>query len=71
MSILTVNIMYIASEQGMDIGSSRPNKESIPSRAYIAFRNEEKLATFSQAYDGHLFRDKAGMRTNILKFSSR
>ncbi|KAF7965628.1 hypothetical protein HWV62_42619 [Athelia sp. TMB] len=38
----------------------RPNKESIPSRAYIAFRNEEQLATFSQAYDGHLFRDKAG-----------
>jgi hypothetical protein len=36
------------------------NKENIPSRAYIAFKNEEQLATFSQGYDGHLFRDKAG-----------
>ncbi|EGO01250.1 hypothetical protein SERLA73DRAFT_50679, partial [Serpula lacrymans var. lacrymans S7.3] len=36
------------------------NKENIPSRAYIAFRNEEQLAIFSREYDGHLFRDKAG-----------
>jgi hypothetical protein len=38
----------------------RLNKENVPSRAYIAFKNEEKLAVFSQEYDGHLFRDKAG-----------
>jgi len=36
------------------------NKENIPSRAYIAFKSEEQLAQFSQGYDGHLFRDKAG-----------
>jgi regulator of nonsense transcripts 3 len=30
------------------------------SRAYIAFRTAEELATFSQNYDGHLFRDKQG-----------
>ncbi|KAK7048624.1 Smg-4/UPF3 family-domain-containing protein [Favolaschia claudopus] len=38
----------------------RLNKENIPSRAYIAFKNEELLAQFSREYDGHLFRDKAG-----------
>ncbi|KAL7284648.1 hypothetical protein ACG7TL_001945 [Trametes sanguinea] len=39
---------------------TRLNKENIPSRAYIAFKNEEILATFSREYDGHVFRDKAG-----------
>jgi regulator of nonsense transcripts 3 len=38
----------------------RLNKENIPSRAYIAFKNEELLATFSREYDGHLFKDKSG-----------
>ncbi|KAG2121258.1 Smg-4/UPF3 family-domain-containing protein [Suillus clintonianus] len=38
----------------------RANQENVPSRAYIAFKNEEVLATFSREYDGHLFRDKAG-----------
>ncbi|KAF8062215.1 Smg-4/UPF3 family-domain-containing protein [Lyophyllum atratum] len=38
----------------------RLNKESIPSRAYIAFKDEEQLALFSREYDGHLFRDKTG-----------
>ncbi|RDB17122.1 Regulator of nonsense transcripts UPF3 [Hypsizygus marmoreus] len=38
----------------------RLGKENIPSRAYIAFRNEEQLSLFSREYDGHLFRDKAG-----------
>ncbi|KAG1740497.1 Smg-4/UPF3 family-domain-containing protein [Suillus paluster] len=38
----------------------RTNQENIPSRAYIAFKNEEVLATFGREYDGHLFRDKAG-----------
>lgn len=33
----------------------------MPSRAYIAFRSAAQLAAFSQAYDGHVFRDKAGM----------
>jgi len=37
------------------------NKENIPSRAYISFKNEEQLALFSQAYDGHVFRDKTGV----------
>ncbi|THG98105.1 hypothetical protein EW145_g7482 [Phellinidium pouzarii] len=36
------------------------NKENLPSRAYIAFRSADQLAVFSQAYDGHTFRDKAG-----------
>ena len=39
---------------------NRLSKENIPSRAYIAFKSEEKLAQFSKEYDGHLFRDKAG-----------
>lgn len=38
----------------------RANQENVPSRAYIAFKNEEVLATFSREYDGHLFRDKGG-----------
>jgi len=37
------------------------HKESVPSRAYIAFKNEEVLATFSREYDGHIFKDKAGL----------
>jgi regulator of nonsense transcripts 3 len=37
------------------------NKENIPSRAYIAFKSEEQLALFGKDYDGHLFRDKAGV----------
>ncbi|KAI0046770.1 hypothetical protein FA95DRAFT_1589352 [Auriscalpium vulgare] len=36
------------------------NKENIHSRACIAFKTEELLATFSHDYDGHTFRDKAG-----------
>ncbi|KAG1900207.1 Smg-4/UPF3 family-domain-containing protein [Suillus fuscotomentosus] len=40
--------------------SKRANQENVSSRAYIAFKNEEVLATFSREYDGHLFRDKAG-----------
>jgi regulator of nonsense transcripts 3 len=36
-------------------------KENIPSRAYIAFKNEEQLALFSREYDGHVFRDKSGL----------
>lgn len=42
-------------------GEIRLNKENIPSRAYLAFKNEDDLAIFSRAYDGHLFRDKAGV----------
>ncbi|TFK25417.1 hypothetical protein FA15DRAFT_357273 [Coprinopsis marcescibilis] len=38
----------------------RENKENIPSRAYIAFKNDEVLAKFSHDFDGHLFKDKAG-----------
>jgi regulator of nonsense transcripts 3 len=48
------------------LGISRYNKENIPSRAYIAFKNSEFLATFSQAYDGHLFRDKAGNESRAI-----
>ena len=40
--------------------NARLNKENIPSRAYIAFRDEQILASFSQEYDGHVFRDKNG-----------
>jgi len=39
----------------------RANQENVPSRAYIAFKDEEVLATFSREYDGHLFRDKSGL----------
>ncbi|KAG2127054.1 hypothetical protein BD769DRAFT_1668187 [Suillus cothurnatus] len=38
----------------------RANQEiNVPSWAYIAFKNEEVLATFSHQYNGHLFRDKS------------
>ncbi|KAH9925165.1 Smg-4/UPF3 family-domain-containing protein [Fomitopsis serialis] len=48
----------------------RVNKENIPSRAYIAFRNEDQLAVFSRDYDGHLFRDKAGNESiAVVEFS--
>ncbi|KAF7439971.1 hypothetical protein PC9H_000308 [Pleurotus ostreatus] len=40
--------------------SKRLNKENVPSRAYIAFKDEETLMTFSREYDGHIFRDKSG-----------
>ena len=43
-----------------DHAQLRMNKEGIPSRAYIAFKHEEQVATFSREYDGHVFRDKAG-----------
>ncbi len=42
----------------------RINKENVPSRAYIAFKSEDLLATFSREYDGHIFRDKAGMQSS-------
>ncbi|KAK2463323.1 hypothetical protein APHAL10511_004634 [Amanita phalloides] len=42
------------------------NKENIPSRAYIAFKNEELLAQFSRDYDGHVFRDKQGNESQAI-----
>lgn len=42
------------------------NKLSTPSRAYIAFKSGEQLLAFSQAYDGHTFRDKAGQETHAV-----
>ncbi|KAF9261725.1 hypothetical protein L218DRAFT_869364 [Marasmius fiardii PR-910] len=38
----------------------RLNKENVPSRAYVAFKTEEQLASFHRDYDGHIFRDKSG-----------
>ena len=42
------------------ISGRRPDKENVPSRAYIVFKTDEQVATFGKEYDGHLFRDKAG-----------
>lgn len=39
----------------------RLNKETIPSRAYLGFKTEEQLALFSRCFDGHIFKDKAGV----------
>ena len=48
----------------------RLNKENIPSRAYIAFKRDDQLASFAREYDGHLFRDKAGKRAiSISRYS--
>ena len=44
-------------------------KEGIPSRAYIAFKSEAQVATFSRAYDGHVFRDKAGGSLAVVRRS--
>jgi hypothetical protein len=41
--------------------NARLNKENVHSRAYIAFRTEEFVAKFSREYDGHVFKDKAGV----------
>ncbi|KAG6878141.1 hypothetical protein C0993_011559 [Termitomyces sp. T159_Od127] len=38
----------------------RAGKESVLSRAYIAFRSEAELVEFGRAFDGHVFRDKSG-----------
>ena len=35
------------------------------SRAYIAFRTEELVARFSREYDGHVFKDKAGLSFRV------
>ncbi|PFH50832.1 hypothetical protein AMATHDRAFT_47541 [Amanita thiersii Skay4041] len=46
------------------------NKETVPSRAYIVFKNEEILAQFSREYDGHVFRDKQGNESQaVVEFS--
>ncbi|KAL0946194.1 hypothetical protein HGRIS_012456 [Hohenbuehelia grisea] len=42
------------------------NKENVSSRAYIAFKNEEHLLAFSRSYDGHIFRDKAGVESQAV-----
>ncbi|KII91789.1 hypothetical protein PLICRDRAFT_63629, partial [Plicaturopsis crispa FD-325 SS-3] len=42
------------------------NAENIPSRAYIAFKDDAQLALFSREYDGHLFRDKAGVESQAV-----
>jgi hypothetical protein len=55
-----VNLVHLDREKLIDCEAFSLNKENIPSRAYIAFKSEEELALFSQGYDGHLFRDKAG-----------
>ncbi|KAF8153142.1 Smg-4/UPF3 family-domain-containing protein [Crassisporium funariophilum] len=44
----------------------RLNKENVPSRAYVAFKNEEQLALFSREYDGHVFRDKTGVESQAV-----
>jgi hypothetical protein len=41
--------------------SQRLNRENVHSRAYIAFKTEELVAKFSREYDGHVFKDKAGL----------
>ncbi|KAF8452661.1 Smg-4/UPF3 family-domain-containing protein [Boletus edulis BED1] len=46
--------------------TKRANKEGIPSRAYIAFKNEALVTHFGRAYDGHLFRDKAGNESHAV-----
>ncbi|KAF8893014.1 Smg-4/UPF3 family-domain-containing protein [Infundibulicybe gibba] len=52
--------VYSPPHAGISMAYSRLNKENMPSRAYIAFKNPEQIAVFSQSYDGHMFRDKAG-----------
>ncbi|TFY75793.1 hypothetical protein EWM64_g8219 [Hericium alpestre] len=42
------------------------NKENVSSRAYIAFKTDEMLATFSREYDGHKYRDKAGVESRAV-----
>ena len=46
-------------------GTVRLNKENVHSRAYIAFKTEESVAKFSREYDGHIFKDKAGVYMRI------
>lgn len=51
---------WVMRDCSSSLRSDSMNKENIQSRAYIAFKDEELLATFSREYDGHVFRDKAG-----------
>ena len=39
------------------------------SRAYIAFKTEESVAKFSREYDGHIFKDKAGVYMHIFFYA--
>jgi hypothetical protein len=41
----------------------------VHSRAYIAFKTEEFVAKFSREYDGHLFKDKAGVYMHIFFYA--
>jgi len=40
----------------------------VHSRAYIGFKTEESVAKFSREYDGHIFKDKAGVYMRIFFF---
>ncbi|KAG7442933.1 uncharacterized protein BT62DRAFT_922365 [Guyanagaster necrorhizus] len=44
----------------------RLNKENVPSRAYIAFKTEEQVSEFGQEFDGHVFKDKAGIESQAV-----
>lgn len=46
--------------------SSRDSKDPVASRAYVAFANIDALVAFSTAYDGWMFRDKAGRVSNAV-----
>ena len=47
---------------------NRVDKESVSSRAYIAFKSAEQVSQFSREYDGHLFRDKQGDSSSSMSF---
>lgn len=53
-------MIYTLYHRRQAVDSCRVNKENIPSRAYIAFKNLEQLLIFGREYDGHKFVDKAG-----------
>jgi hypothetical protein len=43
----------------------------VHSRAYIAFKTEDSVAKFSREYDGHIFKDKAGVYMRSFFFMLR
>jgi Smg-4/UPF3 family len=57
-------ILVFGCTYGYDV--QRLNRENVHSRAYIAFKTEELVAKFCREYDGHIFKDKAGVYMLVL-----
>lgn len=53
-------LLLVLSNSSRSTHSGHKDKDSVASRAYIAFATAEALVNFHKAYDGWTFRDKSG-----------